>query len=181
MKSMFLALALYGLASQYAPGVMQEVINNRQRMNQIPENLTAYDGFIAVRDCKDIGKEYYLYYPGKNIIEKFLAVDCASKSDRQSSTDARSGYKWMLDGNILVEVDYETAERWGIVGRIARIGMVDAGLYESGVTGFDIVSISGWYQIKNLGKVWEDRVKTVDVGSSPATSMWERKRLERIR
>ena len=48
--SSFLAAATpeSGVASQYAKGVMQRVVSNRQRMRHLPDPLPAVDGFIAV-------------------------------------------------------------------------------------------------------------------------------------
>lgn len=39
-----------GIASQYAPGVMQTVIRNRKGMGHLPDPLPDANGFIAVRD-----------------------------------------------------------------------------------------------------------------------------------
>lgn len=40
----------HGIASQYAPGVMQAVVRNRQLMGHLPAKLPPTDGFIAVKD-----------------------------------------------------------------------------------------------------------------------------------
>ena len=39
-----------GTASQYSPGVMGKVVDNRQRMGQLPIPLPDVDGCIAVLD-----------------------------------------------------------------------------------------------------------------------------------
>ena len=39
-----------GRASQYAPGVMERVVALRQDWGQLPDDVSAYDGFIAVQD-----------------------------------------------------------------------------------------------------------------------------------
>ena len=102
-----------GTASQYAPGIMQTVIRTRQAglaaRGNIPEVLPEVDGFIAVDDCRAIGDVWFIEYKGKS--ESFLVVDCAGDlSTRQ----------WMQRYHISVEVDYETAVRWGVVGRAAQ-------------------------------------------------------------
>jgi len=121
VASLLMGAATYGRASQYAEGVMDRVIENRIAWEQIPKDLDKYAGFIAVRDCSNVGEEYYLYHPALSRPVLVLATDCASKSDRQSDTDLRSGYEWMLDGNILVEMDYDLAERLGTVGEMTWI------------------------------------------------------------
>jgi hypothetical protein len=37
-----------GTASQYSPGVMRQVVVNRQGWGQLPRSLSEVDGFIAV-------------------------------------------------------------------------------------------------------------------------------------
>ena len=104
-----LAILLYGTASQYAPGVMQEVISNRQRWGQLPMELPPTDGYVATLEANLIGSFVYIRPEGADIWEQFLVVDCAGHAD--------GGYAWMLRNNVLVEVDYETAVRWNTVGR----------------------------------------------------------------
>jgi hypothetical protein len=102
-----------GTASQYAPGIMQSVIRMRQAglaaRGNLPKELPEVDGFIAVENCGAIGHVWFIEYKGKS--ESFLVVDCAGDlSTRQ----------WMQRNHISVEVDYETAVRWGVVGRAAQ-------------------------------------------------------------
>ena len=104
-----------GIASQYARGVMQEVISYRISRDSIPANLTRYDGFIAVPYARDIGKEYWIRPVGSTEWELFLAVDCGGVAD--------GGREWMLRNGILVEVDWATARRWDTVGRAIEIEM----------------------------------------------------------
>lgn len=113
-----------GKASQYAEGVMPRVVGLRQEWGQLPKDVSMYDGFIAVRECSDIGKTYYVRPAGAKKWERVLAADCASKSDRQSETDLRSGYEWMLDTGTIAEVDFKTALRWDTVGRMIDIEML---------------------------------------------------------
>ena len=105
-----------GIASQYAPGKMESVISVRQipgRTNYTaPLNLERFDGFVAMNDCSELGNEYYIKPTDKKEWELFLVVDC---SGHKSTTD------WMLRNNIIVEVDYETANRWDTVGRGIKI------------------------------------------------------------
>ena len=106
-----LAIIATGTASQYAPGVMDRVIANRQAgitAMDLPLKLPPVDGYIAVLNCADIGKIVLLKPTGSDKWERFLITDCAGKRD--------GGYSWMLRSNIIVEVDYETAKRWDTVG-----------------------------------------------------------------
>ena len=100
--------------SQYAEGVMSRVVSYRQEIGQLPRYLYEYDGAVAARNCADIGETVYLRHNEE--WESFIIADCASKTDRQSPLDPRSGYEWMLDGGIWYEVDFRTAARWGAVG-----------------------------------------------------------------
>lgn len=115
--------AVTGRASQYASGVMHRVTEYRQRHGQIAQDVSAYDGFIAVLECDDIGKEYWLRPAGSEAWDFVLAVDCASPYDQQSETDLRSGRAWMISENVCAEVDYETAVRWDTVGRMIEVEM----------------------------------------------------------
>lgn len=105
-----------GWASQYAKGVMSRVVRYRQRQGQLPLDLSGYDGAVARPECADIGKDVWLRFDGGDW-ERFVVADCGSKSDARES-DGLSGYDWMKQGNVLVEVDYPTAERHGFVGRM---------------------------------------------------------------
>jgi hypothetical protein len=111
MQFLLVLSILTGWASQYSPGIMQEVINNRQAWEQIPEDLSAYDGFVAVLDCAKIGDEVMLKPEHSSTWEKFLVVDCAGED----------AVDWMQSNNILVEVDYSTAKRWNTVGNGIRV------------------------------------------------------------
>jgi hypothetical protein len=97
------------IASQYAPGIMEWVIRQRQS-NQtaypLPQRLPAVDGYIAVRDCEQIGALWKVIYNKR--AETFLVADCAGNATTR---------QWMERNNIQIEVDYITAVRWNVVGR----------------------------------------------------------------
>lgn len=117
-------VVVIGKASQYAPGVMERVVRTRQKWGQIPQDVSGYAGYVAARDCADIGRVVWLRPCGHGQWQAFLVVDCASKSDRQSDTDLRSGYEWMLSEGVLFELDGETARDWNTVGRMICIEML---------------------------------------------------------
>ncbi len=95
---------------------MQEVIAYRQRVGQIPQDLSLYDGFIAVLEVDDIGRTYLLRPVTSPHWEVFLAVDCAGIAD--------GGYAWMTNSGIIAEVDWESAVRWDTVGHGIEIEMI---------------------------------------------------------
>lgn len=111
-----------GWASQYAKSVMKRVVRYRQDQDQLPRPLFGYDGAVAARDCDDIGETVWLRPDGAEDWEKFIIADCASQVDSRWQ-DGLSGWEWMLELDVLVEVDRQTAERWGCVGRLIRVEM----------------------------------------------------------
>ena len=102
-----------GWASQYAEGVMQRVIWNRQHgccgQYSLPATLPDVDGYVAVAERDRIGSLVWLRPVGQTNWELFLVADCAGYAD--------GGYAWMKQNNILAEVDANTAIRWKTPGR----------------------------------------------------------------
>ena len=106
------------IASQYSPGMMDLVVANRQSGNawvHLPDDLPVVDGYIAVLNCDQLGETLWIKPDGMNVWEKHLIVDCS----RPPRTDGT--YEWMEDNNIGIEVSYETAVRWGAVGRGIKV------------------------------------------------------------
>ena len=113
--SLIVLAASQGWTSHYAPYVMDTVIDNRQSWGQLPVNLMMYDGFVAVPECDRIGEVVFARPMGADEWDMLLVTDCAMPV----GTDG--AYEWMVDNNILIEVDWVTAVRWGAVGGGARI------------------------------------------------------------
>ena len=88
-----------GWGSHYANTVMQS-----------PVEYHGYeygDGrYIAVSDCSLIGDYVLIRQPG-NDWELHQVADCAG---------ADGTPQWMAENNIILELSYETARRWGVVG-----------------------------------------------------------------
>ena len=104
------------LASHYSAGVMPEVIQNRQAgitAADLPEILPSVHGYVAVLDCERIGEVIWLAPIGEEF-ESFLITDCAMPFGTDGAAE------WMVRYNVQVEVDYETALRWGTVGTIVK-------------------------------------------------------------
>lgn len=116
MLNKFILVLAIGIASQYAPGVMESVIENRRIPGKtnytVPQDLSQYDGFIAMKSCTELGNEYYLRPTGEDEWERFLVVDC---SGHKSTSD------WMARNNIIVEIDANKAVEWQTVGRGVEI------------------------------------------------------------
>lgn len=105
---------LAGWASQYHPGIMSEVVANRQAgrtIHDLPQALPRVAGFVAWPHCEDIGKTVELRIEGGPWLE-YMIADCPHN---------RATQLWMLDNDIWVEFDGATAARWGFVGRGVRV------------------------------------------------------------
>ena len=103
----------FSVISQYRAGIMEMVIENRQSGNawvSLPRDLPRTDGWIAVQDCALLGDIWWVENPN-GVWESMLIVDCARPPD----TDL--AYEWMEEENVAMEVDYQTAVRWGTVGK----------------------------------------------------------------
>ena len=104
----------FSIISQYSEGMMLQVIENRQSGNawvSLPEVLPRTDGYIAVLDCAELENVWWVENPD-GVWESMLIVDCARKNDGTP--------EWFLENNVAMEVDYQTAERWGTVGKLVK-------------------------------------------------------------
>jgi len=111
-----LLLISYGWTSHYAPNVMDMVIENRVEWGHIEPDISRFDGFVAVPSCDRIGDELLVrVYEW----ELMLVTDCAKEDDSDGA------YSWMTENDILIEVDWETAMRWGAVGGGTRVEVAD--------------------------------------------------------
>jgi len=92
--------AIDGLATYYAPGVMEAVAVNRGM------DLSHYRGGVALNRAGDLGRTVWLERNGV-IDGPFLVVDCARRGPHFEDRERR-GY--------VAEIDYRLAREWGIVG-----------------------------------------------------------------
>lgn len=112
-----------GWASQYESAwIMDDTVALRQEWGQLPNDLSAWRGFVATESCDPIGKTAFIRivdlrpYPEKALRkdddmftwQPYLVADC---SGHESTTN------WMTRDNILVEFGRREAERLHIAGR----------------------------------------------------------------
>ena len=97
-----------GYASRYAPGVFEGVVAHRFAngwwRNTPPSDWTTVAGYAATTDCNQVGKIVLMRPIGATRWERVLVADCAGND----------GYTmdWMLQNNIIVELDYTLFTRW---------------------------------------------------------------------
>ena len=100
-----------GQAAYYNPGVFKQVVAIRQAgwtANPLPEELPPVIGFVARQDCTEIGQLVWIYHESEGIQGPYLIADCANKLEGHD--------KKMRRKSIIVEVDFNTATRWGVIG-----------------------------------------------------------------
>lgn len=89
-----------GLATYYAPGLMQTVADNRSM------DLTHYAGGVALNRAGDLGRTVWLEYNGE-IAGPYLVIDCSRRGEHFADRESR-GY--------VLEVSYRQARQWRMVG-----------------------------------------------------------------
>ena len=107
-----------GYASHYSPHVMAATIEARQGWEQLPQDLSGYAGFVARPHCDEIGDTVWLRAYGEGNYKPYLVTDCAV---RDGSDGAMS---WMLDNNIPIELDYDSAVKLDAIGGGLKIEML---------------------------------------------------------
>lgn len=95
-----------GYLSQFAQGPTDGTLAYRQSVGELPEDLSMYDGFLAVPDCDRIGHVAWLSIQG-GPWGLYMTMDC---SGHASTTE------WMDRDRILAEVDFYTARDHGFLG-----------------------------------------------------------------
>jgi len=77
-----------GVATTYAPGVMETVIENRVAWGQLdPDTFGQYRGFVALQSCDLLGRTAWLYLDDGRLVGPYLVADCGKKS-HQAELDA---------------------------------------------------------------------------------------------
>ena len=111
-----------GTLSQYDQASTDRVLYNRSVVGvtayALPDNREGVTGYIAVYDCARIGQVVTVSW--SNHVERLMVFDCAGDDVTR---------QWMKLWNVIGEVDYYTAQRWGMLGQ----GMFGATLCPAGV------------------------------------------------
>jgi hypothetical protein len=100
-------LPVSGLAMYYAPNVMDSVAAYRERVNKI-EQCEECIGQVALLRAGDIGRQVWIQVGDQAVEGPFQVLDVAG---RHHIPD-------LLRRNWVVDVDYDTALRWGMRGPI---------------------------------------------------------------
>lgn len=124
-----------GAMTSYAEGVMQSVCNYRGL------DCEKYEGVVAVMGCGDIGDRAYIRRPGHDWEGPFLVTDCSGRSD---------AFVNILIKGIAVEVDYETARRWGA----RTIPWVEVRINDNPVAGSYEMGLAWWWKTYQLAFEW---------------------------
>ena len=101
-------LPVSGKVMYYAPGVMDRVINYRTRENSI-DACAECVGHVALLRVGDINRKVWILLEDGTLEGPFLVVDVA----HPNHVDALLARDWVVD------VDWETAQRWSMKGPIA--------------------------------------------------------------
>lgn len=131
-------MVLSGTASQYAPGLMDSVVEVRRGKSLHSDvDLSEYDGACAFILPEYIGREIHVRPAGQEEWERLLVVDTAGLADGGLGFMlwgkeiplgmAEAGYhlgqvrNGTIQPAVPIEVDYETAQRWDSVGYGAQV------------------------------------------------------------
>lgn len=69
-----------GLATFYAPGVMEPVVANRVAWGHVDLSVP-HEGYVALLNASDLGRTVWLELPDGTVSGPHLVVDCASGKD----------------------------------------------------------------------------------------------------
>lgn len=100
----------YGQAAYYSDGVFEDVIRMRQAGNtamSLPRELPPVIGYVATPYCEEVGDQVWLYHRGE-LAGPYLVADCCISINGDCERMGKKG--------IVVEVDWNTAQRWKVVG-----------------------------------------------------------------
>lgn len=107
------ALVATGMATRYAPGVMDQVVANRQQWGQLLGETRPAD-CVALLSCEWLGHEVWLELPDGRIHGPLLVVDCAAAQDQERLEQL----------GFAVDLSYELAVKLGVLDAPLRGVMV---------------------------------------------------------
>ena len=108
--ALLLAVVMTGSVTYYADGVFDEVYSNRLAFGHV-QACSECVGLIAVLDRQYVGDLAYVTRPGHVEEGPFLVADCAAKKD----------FARLQKRGLVAEVDWETAQRWGMRGPLEDV------------------------------------------------------------
>ena len=100
-------LPVSGLAMYYAPNVMENVAQYRLRVDKI-EGCEECVGSVALLRAGDLDRKVWIQQEGGEVEGPFQVLDVAARHHIPS----------LLARNWVVDVDYDTAMRWGMRGPV---------------------------------------------------------------
>jgi hypothetical protein len=103
-----------GLATFYAPGMMEYVEGYRQSQGQLP-NCPECVGTVALLRAGDIGRKVWLQPPDGERVGPFLVIDCARRQD----VDPLVARGWAVD------VSYELGQAWAMNRPLAGVTVLE--------------------------------------------------------
>ena len=103
-----------GLATYYAPGMMEYVAGYRQTQGQLPACPECV-GTVALLRAGDIGRKVWLQQTDGERVGPFLVIDCARRQD----VDPLVARGWVVD------VSYELGQAWAMNGPLAGVTVLE--------------------------------------------------------
>lgn len=108
-------ISMTGYLSAYGQAPTEGTIIARQQWGQLPQDMSPYDGVIALRDARFIGQVATLNVDGQ--IFNVIVFDCPGDSETLA---------WMDENAILGEIGYDLASKHPeIIGRPATLTLLD--------------------------------------------------------
>jgi hypothetical protein len=101
---------LDGKATYFNPGIFERVAAYRTSIGQL-DPCAECIGYVALAEAEHIGRKVWLQAPGRAIEGPMQVVDCGDRTNQQ----ARKASGWVVD------VDWQTAQRWGMRGPLAGV------------------------------------------------------------
>jgi hypothetical protein len=103
-----------GLATYYAPGMMEYVAGYRQTQGQLPPCPECV-GTVALLRAGDIGRKVWLQQTDGERVGPFLVIDCARRQD----VDPLVARGWVVD------VSYELGQAWAMNRPLAGVTVLE--------------------------------------------------------
>lgn len=110
-------LPVRGEVTFYGHGVMESAYHLRLQRAQVPYcDRPTCVGYVAMLRAGDLGRKVWLQAPGRAAEGPFLVVDYASAQD----------FERLRQRGLVAEVDYVTAQRWGMRGPLYGVTVLVA-------------------------------------------------------